>query len=124
MRKGLLIVLIIQLSSVSLFAGGLLKEICRIPLLIEHFEEHEKENHEISFLTFLNEHYSQTDSKDSAHGNLPFKSQMHTSSILLALDLKNRQPEPVEFIQVQSFVFPSSIGNEANTVISVFQPPQ
>jgi hypothetical protein len=124
MRKGLLIVLIIQLSSVSLFAGGLLTEICRIPLLIEHFEEHEKENHEISFLTFLNEHYSQTDSKDSAHGNLPFKSQMHTSSILLALDLKNRQPEPVEFIQVQSFVFPSSIGNEANTVISVFQPPQ
>jgi len=124
MRKGLLIVLITQLSSVSLFAGGLLTEICRIPLLIEHFEEHEKENHEISFLTFLNEHYSQTDSKDSAHGNLPFKSQMHTSSILLALDLKNRQPEPVEFIQVQSFVFPSSIGNEANTVISVFQPPQ
>jgi hypothetical protein len=124
MRKGLLIVLIIQLSSVSLFAGGLLTEICRIPLLIEHFEEHEKENHEISFLTFLNEHYSQTDSKDSAHGNLPFKSQMHTSSILLALDLKNRQPEPVEFIQGQSFVFPSSIGNEANTVISVFQPPQ
>jgi hypothetical protein len=124
MRKALLIVLIIQLSSLSLFAGGLLTEICRIPLLIEHFEEHEKSNHEISFLTFLNEHYSQNDSSDSEHGNLPFKSHLHTSSLLLALDLKNRQPEPVEFIQVQSFVFPSSIGNEANTVISVFQPPQ
>jgi hypothetical protein len=124
MRKGLLLVLIIQLSSLSLFAGGLLTEICRIPLLIEHFEEHEKENHEMSILTFLNEHYSQTDSSDSEHGNLPFKSQMHASSILLALDVKNKQPEPVEFIEAQSFVFPSSIGNEVNTVISVFQPPQ
>jgi len=124
MLKGLLLVLIIQLSSLSLFAGGLLTEICRIPLLIEHFEEHEKEKHEMSILTFLNEHYSQTDSSDSEHGNLPFKSHMHAFSILLALDVKNKQPEPVEFIEAQSFVFPSSIGNEANTVISVFQPPQ
>jgi hypothetical protein len=124
MRKTLLIVLIIQLSSLSLFAGGLLTEICRIPLLIEHFEEHERSNEEISFLTFLNEHYSQTDTSDSEHGDLPFKSQMHTSSILLALDLKNRQAEPSEFTETQSFVFPSSIGNVANTTISVFQPPQ
>jgi len=124
MLKGLLLVLIIQLSSLSLFAGVLLTEICRIPLLIEHFEEHEKENHEMSILTFLNEHYSQTDSSDSEHGNLPFKSHMHAFSILLALDVKNKQPEPVEFIEAQSFVFPSSIGNEVNTVISVFQPPQ
>lgn len=107
-----------------MFAGGLLTELCRIPLLIEHFEDHERTNEEISFLTFLNEHYSQTDTSDSEHGNLPFKSQMHTSSILLALDIKNRQPEPFEFIQVQSFVFPSSIGNVANTTIAVFQPPQ
>ena len=124
MRKVLLIVLIIQLSSLGLFAGGLLTEICRIPLLIEHFEHHEKKNQEISFLTFLNEHYSQNDSSDSEHGNLPFKSQMHASSILLALDVKNKQPEPVEFIVAQSFVFPSSIGNETNATIVVFQPPQ
>ena len=124
MRKALLIVLIIQLSSLSLFAGGLLTELCRIPLLIEHFEDHERTNEEISFLTFLTEHYSQTDTSDSEHGNLPFKSQMHTSSILLALDLKNRQPEPIEFIEAQSFVFPASIGNETNTTIAVFQPPQ
>jgi len=124
MRKTLLIVLIIQLSSLSLFAGGLLTEICRIPLLIEHFKEHERTNQEISFLTFLNEHYSQTDTTDSEHVDLPFKSQVHTSSILLALDLKNRQPEPVEFTETQSFVFPSSIGNVANTTIAVFQPPQ
>ena len=124
MRKGLLIVLIIQLSSLSLFAGGLLTEICRIPLLIEHFEEHERTNEEISFLTFLNEHYSQNDSSDSEHGNLPFKSQMRASSILLALDVKNKQPETVELIETQSFVFPSSIGNTTNTVIAVFQPPQ
>ncbi len=113
-----------QLSSLSLFAGGLLTEICRIPLLIEHFEEHEKKNQEISFLTFLSEHYAQTDSSDSEHGNLPFKSQMHTSSILLALDLKNRQPEPIEFIETRSFVFPSSIGNVAHASVVVFQPPQ
>lgn len=124
MRKALLIVIIIQLSSLSLFAGGLITEICRIPLLIEHFEEHEKKNEEISFLTFLNEHYSQNDSSDSEHGNLPFKSQMHASVILLALDVKNKQPETVELIETQSFVFPSSIGNTTNTVIAVFQPPQ
>ena len=124
MRKALLIVIIIQLSSLSLFSGGLLTEICRIPLLIEHFEEHEKKNQEISFLTFLNEHYSQNDSSDSEHGNLPFKSQMRASSILLALDVKNKQPETVELIETQSFVFPSSIGNTTNTVIAVFQPPQ
>ena len=124
MRKALLLVIIIQLSSLSLFAGGLLTELCRIPLLIEHFEEHEEKNHEMSILTFLSEHYSQNDSSDSEHGNLPFKSHMHASAILLALDLKNIQPEPVEFIESQSFVFPSSIGNTTNTVIAVFQPPQ
>ncbi len=124
MRKALLIVIIIQLSSLGLFAGGLLTELCRIPLLIEHFEEHEEKNKEISFLTFLNEHYSQNDSSDSEHGKLPFKSQMHASSILLALEVKNKEPESVVFIEAHSFVFPSSIGNEVNTVISVFQPPQ
>jgi hypothetical protein len=124
MRKALLLLIIIQLSSLGLFAGGLLTELCRIPLLIEHFEEHEEKNEEISFLTFLNEHYSQNDSSDSEHGNLPFKSHMHASAILLALDLKNKQPETVEFIVTQSFVFPSSIGNETNATIVVFQPPQ
>jgi hypothetical protein len=124
MRKGLLIVLIIQLSSLSLFAGGLLTEICRIPLLLEHFEEHEKTNQEISFLSFLNEHYSQNDSNDSDHGDLPFKSHVHSVSLLLVLESKSKISEPKEFIEVQSFIFPSSIGNVANTTIAVFQPPQ
>jgi hypothetical protein len=124
MRKALLIVLIIQLSSLSLFAGGLLTEVCRIPLLLEHFEEHEKTNQEISFLSFLNEHYSENDSSDSDHGNLPFKSHVHTVSLLLAIESKIKISEPKEFIEVQSFTFPSSIGNVANTTIAVFQPPQ
>ncbi len=124
MRKTLLIVLIIQLSRLSLFAGGLLTELCRIPLLVEHFEEHEKANQDISFLSFLNEHYSQNDSNDSDHGNLPFKSHVHTVSLLLAIESKSKILEPKEFIEVQSFIFPSSIGNVVNTTIAVFQPPQ
>ena len=124
MRKALLLVLIIQLSSLSLFAGGLLTEVCRIPLLLEHFNEHEKTNQEISFLSFLNEHYSENDSSDSDHGNLPFKSHVHTVSLLLAIESKIKISEPKEFIEVQSFTFPSSIGNVANTTIAVFQPPQ
>jgi hypothetical protein len=124
MRKALLLVLIIQLSSLSLFAGGLLTEVCRIPLLLEHFDEHEKTNQEISFLSFLNEHYSENDSSDSDHGDLPFKSHVHTVSLLLAIESKFKISEPKEFIEVQSFTFPSSIGNVANTTIAVFQPPQ
>lgn len=124
MRKTLLIVLIIQLSSLSLFAGGLLTELCRIPLLVEHFEEHENTNQEISFLSFLNEHYSENDSSDSDHGNLPFKSHVQTVSLLLAIESKSKISEPKEFIEVQSFIFPSSIGNVVNTTIAVFQPPQ
>lgn len=124
MRKGLLIVLIIQLSSLSLFAGGLLTEVCRIPLLLEHFEDHEKTNQEISFFSFLTEHYSQTDNSDSEHGELPFKSQMRASSLLLIIDLKYRPSETIDFSEVQSFVFPSTIGNVVSTTVSVFQPPQ
>ncbi len=124
MRKTLLIVLIIQLSSLSLFAGGLLTELCRIPLLVEHFEEHEKANHDISFLSFLNEHYSQNDTNDSDHSDLPFKSHVHTVSLLLAIESKSKISEPKEFIEVQSFIFPSSIGNVSNITIAVFQPPQ
>lgn len=120
----MLIVLIIQLSSLSLFAGGLMTELCRIPLLLEHFEEHEKSNEEISFLSFLREHYSQTDASDSDHRDLPFKSQLRAPSLLLALNLKNREPEPIELIKSQSFEFPASIGNVVNTTIAVFQPPQ
>ena len=124
MRKVLLLVLIIQLSSLRLFAGGLLTEICRIPLLIEHFEDHEKKDQEISFLTFLYEHYSNSDNSDSEHSNLPFKSHMHASSFLLAIEFNNKIAEPKEFIEVKSFTFPSTIGNVANITIAVFQPPQ
>lgn len=124
MRKGLLMVLIIQLSSLSLFAGGLLTEVCRIPLLIEHFEDHEKTNQEISFFSFLKEHYSQTDNTDSEHRELPFKSHIHVSSLILVLDQKNKPEETFVSQVFQAYVFPSSIGNVVSTAVAVFQPPQ
>ncbi|SEK19641.1 hypothetical protein [Parapedobacter koreensis] len=58
----------------------LLEQLLKIPVLFEHFQEHQQRETDISFLNFLTHHYSfekHTDKDESRDMQLPFKS--HTS---------------------------------------------
>ena len=54
-----------------------LGQICKLNLLIEHYQKHNKENKELSFIGFLKLHYFNGDPKDDDYEEdmkLPFKS--------------------------------------------------
>jgi hypothetical protein len=53
-----------------------LYQLCKIPLLVQHYQEHHEKNHSISFLDFLNMHYlgnDDDDHDDDIDRQLPFK---------------------------------------------------
>ena len=50
-------------------------ELVKLPFLFVHFAKHCSENNSISFLSFINEHYTDINSQDNdqEHDKLPFK---------------------------------------------------
>ena len=55
------------------------KELLKLPILIEHYSEHQSENKSITFFEFLKIHYlGDNNSDDFRDERLPFKSQGHS----------------------------------------------
>ncbi|MEX6690912.1 hypothetical protein QTN47_25610 [Danxiaibacter flavus] len=57
-----------------------LVELLKIPVLVEHFQEHQKENKSITILQFLDEHYMHGCPRDADYDRdmqLPFKLPVH-----------------------------------------------
>lgn len=74
MKKALAIFFCLQILSGNTFA----MEVMKLPFLIQHYIEHETEEHpDLGFGTFLWEHYVEDDHEDEPKGhcdeNLPFK---------------------------------------------------
>ena len=63
--------------SIYLISTTELHQLAKLPILIAHFGEHKQQNNQLTFLDFLNIHYSGETKKDADHEkdmNLPFKS--------------------------------------------------
>jgi hypothetical protein len=75
------------------FASGhnLVAEIFRLPSLMEHFAEHQRENNAISIASFLWLHYMDTahEHSDSRHEHLP----LHCHHVMMAESLLATAPE-------------------------------
>lgn len=68
-----------------MFSTTQLRELCKLPLLIQHYIEHKAQNHNITFFGFLDMHYAHGDVKDADYDKdmkLPFKTiSLNTTAI-------------------------------------------
>lgn len=61
-----------------------LNQLLKLPVLVQHFAEHERENADINFFEFLRMHYAGKDVKDTDYEKdmkLPFKSHTNCVSV-------------------------------------------
>jgi hypothetical protein len=76
--------LFIILLSLQIATGNILGcELSKLPFILQHYNEHQTQNTDISFWDFLNLHYFDTNHKNSdpCHNDLPLQ-HSHTITIL------------------------------------------
>jgi hypothetical protein len=119
-----------RLTSISLLLLYLVsftefREILRLPLLVEHFQEHKGQVAEMSFLDFLVMHYETDVPHDDTDMSLPFKDCSHSPNITLAATAPHRmalQPLPEMNSPAYSSFY---LQHEPKLLtVDIFQPPK
>lgn len=127
MKRTIVILLVLQVLSGNI----LLSELAKVPQLIQHFYQHQRENGAIDFFSFLKMHYADPEhqkSDSSRHGSLPLKSASSAHAEIIVLS--NEMPPSVLFIEkVLNFHNPQIPTSEnlffdSKIRFSVFQPPR
>jgi hypothetical protein len=126
MKRITVILLALQLLS----GNALLPELAKIPELMHHFYEHQRENESIDFVSFLKMHYADPEHQKndaSRHGSLPLKSMTTAHAETLVWN----ETTPSVFFEETSPIFEkspiSAIENlffDSKIRFSVFQPPR
>jgi|DewCreStandDraft_4_1066084.scaffolds.fasta_scaffold98515_2 hypothetical protein len=103
-------------------------ELAKIPLLFDHYQDHRKQDTNISFMAFLALHYADSkhhEEDHTTHSKLPFGQHHHLNIIITAWFaptlpefLLPPQPQKVEH---NSMHFPQELSAHA---ISIWQPPR
>ncbi|WP_310503723.1 hypothetical protein [Riemerella anatipestifer] len=106
------------------------REVLKLPVLIEHFIEHRSSNPEMSFGQFITLHYLSGDVHDDDYNEdmkLPFKSQNQTIAVMLlaippaSFDF-NIKSSKIHKEKSQNFGY--SEGFTMGSSVSVFRPPR
>ncbi|MBS1739296.1 MAG: hypothetical protein JST88_02025 [Bacteroidetes bacterium] len=87
--------------SVYLFSTTQMAELLKLPVLIQHFIEHQQEDHSISLLEFLEMHYGQPQPHDNDYARdmqLPFKVPVHSALAYMAYTVPNLMPLTVKSV--------------------------
>jgi hypothetical protein len=116
--------------STYLLTATELNELFKLPLLVEHFVQHNEGNKHVNFWEFLCDHYSTDSIKDADYDEdmkLPFKSQSHFEKnnninsfcFELAIQINNLP----SFI-VKDFVILSEQLNNNSSINTIWQPPK
>ena len=126
MKKILVILLVMQI-----FSGNvLLPELAKIPQLMAHFRQHQRENNALDFFSFLKMHYADPEhqQKDaSRHGSLPLKSLSLAHAEVLVLYETTPSVLEVEKVEIaQKSLMPTSTNLffDSKIRLSIFQPPR
>jgi hypothetical protein len=108
------------------FSQSEIHQLMKFPELVKHYFEHKESAQNLSFLDFLNLHYS-SDSKNTDqhdHHQLPFKSHECQHAQILIVDAIPTYempavyaPEREFYCKEKNFVFSEVLG-------SIWQPPQ
>ena len=106
-----------------------LREIVRLPILLEHFTEHKLQNKDVSFLDFIVLHYFSSDVKDADHERdeqLPFRGvHWEESSAPVALPVESFNgpvpgiPHTILKVEMHLSRFHSSLFQ-----FTIWQPPK
>ena len=119
-----------QLLSISLLVLYLnsfteVHELMRLPILIEHFQEHKQQVSDLTLWEFLVMHYKTDASHDDQDNDLPFKDKAHSFSVsapsLPFQKLVLKIEAPVLEIQHTSNHKEASFKSPSQ---SIFQPPK
>ena len=116
--------------SIYLISTTELHQLAKIPLLIEHFEEHQQQNNQLTFFDFLNLHYSGEEKIDADHEKdmkLPFKSHDGCISTFIAANIPPSFSNLVlkEFSEsILSFPSREDCFLSSNYLSSIWQPPK
>lgn len=106
-----------------------LKEVVKIPMLLDHFTEHKLENPKLSFLDFLTLHYANTQHKGGdceKDLKLPFKSIGQNIVVLCFLsDSTHISPEQYSIqCLFKKLLFFHNFSFITRFVDSIWQPPK
>jgi len=124
-RVSIIFLLIIYLTSISEFTQWI-----KVPVLFEHYVEHKTLNPHLTFLSFLNMHYSMEDDQDSDYDHdsqLPFKSHSGciNSGLIAFLPEFAEEINKNQFISGELHFIPSPESLLPQTILSsVWQPPK
>jgi len=114
---------------IYLSANTQLHEVFKLPVLIEHFLEHNEANQSLTFWEFLHMHYANNNVKYPDYDKdmqLPFKSHHACDNFVTVFSLLPNHPQIIQpvyfkkavFCEYQSLLIPSS------ALESIWQPPK
>jgi hypothetical protein len=118
------------LLSIYLFSATAIGELFKLPMLVEHYYDHQEENKAISLVSFLYMHYQTEDGtdKDAKEDNqLPFKSIEHaitgafvslTPPAFTYVTFNGRLTATLKFKTYEELFLPSSY------LAAIWQPPR
>ena len=115
---------------IFLSANTAFGELLKLPVLVQHYMEHEDLQDGISFIDFLKEHYINPDSHPDIphhhHDNLPLKTLNGHSTPIVNFCSKPQVVFERHFFEVEKTNIPSyQKGNYINNYLSqIWQPPR
>lgn len=110
-----------------LLASTEAKQFLKVPVLLQHFEEHQQKSDNLSFLDFIYMHYAGSDFDDSDQDRddqLPFKTPFSPSASDSFLPTAAKPFVEPNNTPVQELKFPQSIGLHCSYFPSIWQPPK
>ena len=113
-----------------LFSVTEAKQLLKLPVVFQHFAEHQQENKNISFLQFLCNHYLHGSPMDKDHDRdmqLPFKtcSEFALSVVpVIVADVETSILSPLEFNVSNDFLQTNDNLISSEFGCNIFQPPR
>jgi len=102
-----------------------LREVLRLPLLVEHYGEHKNQVAEMSFLEFLVMHYESDVAHDDRDNSLPFKDCSHSFiGQVVMLPIQKISLTERLVINATSYQFFYLQHEPKLIAVDIFQPPK
>lgn len=110
-----------------LFTATELKQLLKVPVLLEHYQEHKEDDQNLNFISFLYMHYAGDDLNDRDQDRdmqLPFKSCEETSAASIAV--LPPSGETLTFVPVEhkNMLTRLSKNFHPSYFASIWQPPK
>lgn len=126
LKKLFLYLIIGQLATINILEGGLLGELCRIPQLVKHYDEHRAQSPEISLSQFLALHYFNTEHRTNDqehHTRLPFAHYPSHATLLVVPYAMHYLPVSYTVESRELFIAVNERFDSFSIFRSVFHPP-